>query len=772
MHREIAGIGIRLLVFSVAIGMATVACAATYHVSPDGSDDAPGSAEQPWATVTHAAEQAGPGDTVVLTPGEYAGELRPARSGEAGAPITFRAEPRRGAVLTGVPDAEDAYAVVLSGLSDIRLEGLVIRTEHPRGRWVRVHQSERIVVDDVLMEDTDRALGFHATECSDLRLIGSDLRLCRSGSMARIEDSRRVVIEGCSFSRGGHDVLLIWPDRTNSEFVLRGNVLHPNTGRSMLVDAVDRVLFEDNIIVRSDDGGRSGSSRFAFDTSNSIFRHNRIYANWGSNLMIAGRFRDTLDFSNLRFYANVFDHNTAVATDLNGDAETMDNAIFANNAFSRNDRFGDDRQVGVRSGDSDDVMFVSNLIAGNVQYEGELFKLGEAEALPQGIFRDNIGAEPQYRDAEAYDHRPAAGSPMIDGGRTFTHAVGAGSGRLLRVDDARWFYDGFGIEGERGDVICVGSERLLARVVEADHERSMLRLDRELQWEDGAHVSLPFSGDAPEIGRYEIGDEGRPTVQVLAEPAEAAPGEPVQLRAVIHGGLEPTNFRWLLGDGEIADGAEVAHTYAEAYDYPVRVVVTDADGVRHWGTSFVLVEEERPADAPLLHSTFGESDDEAWWQWMTYRPLPSASEYVDGPTDGGALRVFARDEDYPLGAQTQPKGWDLDEYPHVMVRYRIAPGTPLVVSLFTWATADGSRGIRVAQTETGTYSAEDIVLDEPLIDDGEWHELRFDAAELLRAAFGEDLQMAKLMNFRATDKDLVTTEHEYSLDEVIIGPAP
>ncbi|MFW5866527.1 MAG: PKD domain-containing protein [Armatimonadota bacterium] len=772
MHREIAGIGIRLLALCVAIGMAAVACAATYHVVPDGNDEAAGSAEQPWATVTHAAEQAGPGDTALLAPGEYAGELRPARSGEADAPITFRAEPRRGAVLTGLPDTEDAYAVVLSELSDIRLEGLVIRTEHPRGRWVRMHQSERIVVDDVLMEDTDRSLGFHATECSDLRLIGSDLRLCRSGSMARIEDSRRVVIEGCSFSRGGHDVLLIWPDRTNSEFVLRGNVLHPNTGRSMLIDAVDRVLFEDNIIVRSDDGGRSGSSRFAFDTSKSIFRHNRVYANWGSNLMIAGRFRDTLDFRNLRFYANVFDHNTAMATDLNGDAETMDNVIFANNVFSRNDRFGGERQVGVRSGDADDVMFVRNLIAGNVQYEGEAFTLDEAEALPEGIFRDNIGAAPQYRDAEAYDHRPAAGSPMIDGGRVLTHAVGAGEGRELRVADARWFYDGFGISGERGDEIAVGPEQARARIERIDPDAGILHLDRELRWADGAQVSLPFSGDAPEIGVYEMGDRGRPTVQIVAEPAQVAPGEPVRLRAIMHGGLEPTEVRWLLGDGQIAEGAEVTHVYDEAYDYPVRVAVTDSDGIRRWGASFVLVERERPADAPLLHSTFGESDEDAWWQWMTYRPLPSASEYVDGPTDGGALRVFAREDGYPLGAQTQPQGWDLDAYPHVMIRYRIAPGTPLVLSVFSWATADGSRGIRVAQTETGTYPAEEIVLDEPLIDDGEWHELRFNAAELLRAAFGQDMQMAKLMNLRATDKDLVTTEHEYCIDEVVIGPAP
>jgi hypothetical protein len=301
----------------------------------------------------------------------------------------------------------------------------------------------------------------------------------------------------------------------------------------------------------------------------------------------------------------------------------------------------------------------------------------------------------------------------------------------------------------------------------------VLHLDRELRWEDGAQVSLPFSGEAPEIGAYEIGDEGRPMVQVLAEPARVSPGEPVTLRAIMHGGLEPAEIRWLLGDGEVAEGAEVTHTYAEEYDYPVRVAVTDADGIRRWGASFVLVERERPADAPLMHSTFGESDQDAWWRWMCYRPMPQAHEFLsEGPTDGGMLRVFAEEDGYYLGAQTQPQHWDLDRYPHVMVRYRIAPGTPLVLSVFGWATSEGSRGVRVAQTPSGGLPADEMALDEPLIDDGEWHELRFDAAELLRAAHGDDLAMGQLMHIRATGRNLVTAGHEYFLDEVIVGPAP
>ncbi len=43
-----------------------IAHAGTYYVAPGGSDGWPGSASQPWATIQHAAETLGPGDTVFI----------------------------------------------------------------------------------------------------------------------------------------------------------------------------------------------------------------------------------------------------------------------------------------------------------------------------------------------------------------------------------------------------------------------------------------------------------------------------------------------------------------------------------------------------------------------------------------------------------------------------------------------------------------------------------------------------------------------------------
>ena len=99
------------------------------YVAPDGDDGAPGTRERPWRTVQHAAESAGPGETVYLVPGTYDEEVVVDRSGAAEAPITFAAHP------PAEPSAEGATAealikgpfILAEGTSYICLDGLTIR---------------------------------------------------------------------------------------------------------------------------------------------------------------------------------------------------------------------------------------------------------------------------------------------------------------------------------------------------------------------------------------------------------------------------------------------------------------------------------------------------------------------------------------------------------------------------------------------------------------------------------------------------------------------
>jgi hypothetical protein len=97
--------------------------ACTHYVAPDGSDDNPGTDEAPWQTIQHAADTAGPGDTVCIHAGTYSAREEGvvfSLSGTADAPITFAAAPGEKATVQG-------GLILPQGTSYVRLIGLAVQ---------------------------------------------------------------------------------------------------------------------------------------------------------------------------------------------------------------------------------------------------------------------------------------------------------------------------------------------------------------------------------------------------------------------------------------------------------------------------------------------------------------------------------------------------------------------------------------------------------------------------------------------------------------------
>jgi parallel beta-helix repeat protein len=134
------------------------AAAAEHHVSqrsPRASDAGPGTEGQPWKTISKAAEVMQPGDVAVIHAGVYREHVRPARSGIASAPITYRAAPGEDVVLSG--------ADVVTGWTPA--PGGVWRKEpwshrfptHPNDAKHRlIGRCEQVIVDGRLMAQVDR----------------------------------------------------------------------------------------------------------------------------------------------------------------------------------------------------------------------------------------------------------------------------------------------------------------------------------------------------------------------------------------------------------------------------------------------------------------------------------------------------------------------------------------------------------------------------------------------------------------------------------------
>ena len=88
----------------LAAVLTRTALAASFEVAaghPQASDEGPGAKEQPWKTISKAAEKAGQGDVVVIRGGVYRERVLVKAGGTAEAPIRFEAAPGEFVVVTG-----------------------------------------------------------------------------------------------------------------------------------------------------------------------------------------------------------------------------------------------------------------------------------------------------------------------------------------------------------------------------------------------------------------------------------------------------------------------------------------------------------------------------------------------------------------------------------------------------------------------------------------------------------------------------------------------
>lgn len=761
-----------------------------FYISPDGDDRDSGTFEAPWRTLGHVSRQAIAGDTIVFFPGDYSGVLRPVRSGTADAPITFKSMERRTARLVGQSGAE--HAVQLSRVEHILVEGFHIKPQSSQGRWMLVDGSKYIRIEDVFMEDAHGGMPFHITHSEHIYMRDSVLRKYTSGNMARVGDSNYLLFEGNSISRAGHSPFQFYPDSSSQYVVVRGNVFHAAWGRNFEFFGTRDILFEHNIITNAFDSGRSASTNAKFATDHGIFRFNRIFRNWGGAIHLYP-FRDVW-LSNIRLYHNVFDDNNEYGIATSNSPGQMRHVQFLNNVFSRNDKHGSEHQVSFSSignPDTNDqgepiprVSFLNNVVAANRKEHERVIGFGGQSVDVQTVqndlwttislsnksvsFSQNINVSPQFVDAAIYNHAPAPGSPLINSGDFLTTAVGTGEGHIIPVEDAAYFYDGFGIQGEQGDLIAIGSPDQIARIIKVDLDKNQLILDRTVQWDNGAPVSFPWSGSAPDIGVYEIGTDARPSVQVVASPFVTRPNEEVNLSVSLFGIDDPDEIRWQLGDGTVAFGEEFTHRYAEPYDYPIRVRVTTKSGEVYRGAGYVVIDRERPIDAPFIHTTFDSNDEDWWWLWKTYRPMPADwSRDLDAGTGNGVLRV-SDPGGGALSAKIAPADWDIDLYPWIYARYRILPDTPIGLYIEGFrGIGGGGRRTWLAATEKNRDIGSNHLTHYELIDDGEWHTLLLDA-RIIRDQHPDVNVLQRLgLESRSNSKKGDT----YWLDEFAILPA-
>ena len=136
------------IVAGLAISATSTAIAENYIVNrrhPEASDENPGTAEEPFKTISRAAKAVRPGDVVIIRCGVYREAVAVDANGTAEAPISFQAAPGERVVVTGADE--------ITQWEKVEGEGNIFRT--PWAHRFITHSKHAAHPDD----DYHRAIG-------------------------------------------------------------------------------------------------------------------------------------------------------------------------------------------------------------------------------------------------------------------------------------------------------------------------------------------------------------------------------------------------------------------------------------------------------------------------------------------------------------------------------------------------------------------------------------------------------------------------------------
>ncbi len=92
----------------------------------------------------------------------------------------------------------------------------------------------------------------------------------------------------------------------------------------------------------------------------------------------------------------------------------------------------------------------------------------------------------------------------VDAGGFLTKTLSAGTNsRTMVVDDAGFFFDGYGIEGLQADEIQIEGQRSSVQIESINYQTNTITLKIPLTWEANKGVSYKYLGNAPDIGALE-----------------------------------------------------------------------------------------------------------------------------------------------------------------------------------------------------------------------------------------------------------------------------
>ncbi len=354
--------------------------------------------------------------------------------------------------------------------------------------------------------------------------------------------SRYWIIEGNTFGNSSH--ASINTHNGIKSLVIRNNIFrneyHGNIGAADFKNTGNvraYTLIEGNSVVGAGikkDNNPSYRDRkwingqgIGIGPGNYIIARNNTIADSDYGIALLG-YKDS-DTNENRVYHNTF-YNNYLGGFLTGNGEhSVSNNVVINNIFYRDENFinramNSSRIKGnvsawLNYGDCKSCGLIENYFINNLFYPlGDKFYFKnthtKAKSLaelirqyPKEWKNTNFEADPQFTAATSYVFNIAEGSPA-ENRAVFLTAITGVSGRILTVKDANYFYDGWGIPGEVGDMIYNNKNpKSSARITSIDYDNNRITVNNVSGFSVGDQITtINYFGSAPDLGAIETSD--------------------------------------------------------------------------------------------------------------------------------------------------------------------------------------------------------------------------------------------------------------------------
>jgi len=487
--------------------------AKTYYVSTTGNDSWNGLNpdktvnDGPWKTITKANTTISAGDTVYIREGKYVNDfIKPSKSGTSeNARILYKNYSAETVTITNAD-----YGIQLQNKSYTTISGISF---YNLDRFVIIKGGGHNIIEYCVFDSMRNYVtwsGSNIQESSQYNRIHHckfsrwgifDQTLARGamldlGSEADTTDTSDYnLIEDCEFHSGGHHLLGIF-----SKFnIIKNNYFendkwYSGAGyRCIITDGKDsaiNVLEGNRICWAGSKPEASGSSGFDLRYANFIIRFNCFYKNSGTGITIA-------------------------TVNETGHIEPHHNYIFNNVFFGNGTNPADNSNAAIsfRAWNGIPSSIRRNVIKNNILYKNSNpYTAWEKTSLDSQVIVNNWegAGNPEFIDTNALgpkiinkpDFHLSASSPCIDKGAFLTTITSqSGSGFSFKVDDARYFIDGWKIVD--GDMVQLEGKSDRVRITNVNYETNTLTVDKSISWTTGQKIGLPYSGNSPDQGVYE-----------------------------------------------------------------------------------------------------------------------------------------------------------------------------------------------------------------------------------------------------------------------------